>query len=169
MACMRCVREHGPVGAYLAAGFVRNRVWDSLYDRVSVQTTSDIDVVYFDASDTSTETEEAFEAKLAAVMPDEIWQVRNQARMHTYAGHAPFKDVSHALEHWAETATAVGVRLDDADKLDVVAPFSLEDLLQHRLRITPIVAQHDCGAFHQRVEKKHWRERWPSVEVIGTT
>lgn len=169
MACLRTARDFGPAGAYLAAGFIRNRYWDSLYEaqvKSAGVRNSDIDVVHFDAENVSPERDTAFEYALKKIMPDEDWQVRNQARMHDFAGHSPFHDLVHALMHWSETATAVAVRLNRNDTLEYLAPFGLDDLYEHRLRITPIVSKHDPAAFQRRVETKKWRERWPNVTVL---
>jgi uncharacterized protein len=40
----------------IAAGFVRNRVWDHLHGIVPARAPADIDVIYFDATDTSRES-----------------------------------------------------------------------------------------------------------------
>lgn len=170
MACLQTARDYGPEGAYLAAGFVRNRYWDSLYPgerRSDRFPASDIDVVYFDEKNTDTEQEAVFEQALKSRMPEDDWQVRNQARMHHFGGHLPFQDIAHALVHWSETATAIGVRLNTSGTLECVAPFGVTDLYEHRLRITPMVARHDPAAFQRRIAMKKWRQRWPNIVILG--
>src|SRR3954463_7310015 len=81
MKQLRAARTLGLPDWCIAAGFVRNRVWDHLHGIVPARLPVDIDVLYFDASDTRTEREAEFEARLSALMPLP-WEVRNQARMH---------------------------------------------------------------------------------------
>ena len=163
---LRLVRDLGPEMAYIAAGFVRNRVWDALYDQPALQTPSDVDVVYFDRDRASKESDLNAEALLTTHDASAEWQVRNQAYMHHHGGHAPFASLDDALMHWAETATSIGARLDDDEKLHFVAPFGFEDLLTHVLRITPIMKRTNPDGFYERLEKKRWQERWPDLRVI---
>ncbi|WP_262693064.1 nucleotidyltransferase family protein [Kordiimonas aquimaris] len=165
-ACLKAVQEVGPDDAYIAAGFVRNRYWDQLYDNNKAILAADIDVIYFDPDDATHNVEHAFEAALSSAVPDQQWQVRNQARMHEYGGHSPFKDLNDALMHWPEVATAIGVRMTNDDALEYIAPFGLDDLYDHVLRITPLVKEKDPSAFEKRLINKGWRKRWPQLRVI---
>ena len=49
----------------IAAGFVRNRVWDHLHGISPARPPADIDVLYYDATDLSRETEQALEGRLS--------------------------------------------------------------------------------------------------------
>src|SRR5918993_6105701 len=69
----------------IAAGFVRNRVWDHLHGISPPREPPDIDVLYYDAADLSKEREVEHEKRLDALLPGPLWQVRNQARMHIRA------------------------------------------------------------------------------------
>jgi hypothetical protein len=167
ISALKAVRDAGPCGAYIAAGFIRNRYWDSLYGQQESRPDVDIDVVYFDTSDVSKTSERDFETRLETLLPTGIWQVRNQARMHVFGNHLPFGDLEDALPHWSETATAVGLRMRENEELEVIAPFGLDDLYGHTLRITPSMKQHDPEGFDIRLAAKGWRERWPDLTVIG--
>src|SRR5260221_7689566 len=85
MEQLRSVRSLALPDWCIAAGFVRNRVWDHLHGIVPPRPTADIDVLYYDAADLSKETEQGFEARLSALVLAP-WQVRNQARMHLWKG-----------------------------------------------------------------------------------
>src|SRR5664279_3285453 len=74
MKQLRCVRTLGLPDWCIAAGFVRNRVWDHLHGISPPRPPADID-------DLSKAREQEFEARLGALVPAP-WQVRNQARMH---------------------------------------------------------------------------------------
>ena len=128
MEQLRAVRALALPDWCIAAGFVRNRVWDHLHGIAPPRAPVDIDVLYFDAADLSKETEQGFEARLAALLPAP-WQVRNQARMHVWKNLPQHKSTSDAMTYWLETVTAVGVRLEADDRLTVVAPLGTDDLL----------------------------------------
>lgn len=167
MLALKAVRDVGPPSAYIAAGFIRNRYWDSLYGKEMLWPDADVDVVYFDKSATGKNRDIVFERALEKFLPTSLWQVRNQARMHNFGNHPPFSDLSDALCHWAETATAVGVQITDADELRVISPFGLDDLYAHVLRITPSMKRNDPEGFEKRLSKKRWRERWPALTVVS--
>lgn len=164
---LELVHDHMPKGSYVAAGFVRNRVWDQCYTTPVRAAKSDIDVVYFDPEQSSKSRDLDFESQLQRLYPSAEWQVRNQARMHNFAGFAPFKSLEDALQHWAETATAVGVRLTQDGSLDWITPFGLADLLDHVLRVTPAIACHAPQSFWDRLGEKNWLSRWPDLKIIG--
>lgn len=163
---LETVRDYGPPDAFVAAGFVRNRFWDSLYEDSRIFADADIDVVYFEADSPDKNHDVQYETVLEAKMPTGIWQVRNQARMHHFNGHAPFESLGHALCHWAETATTVGVCLNPAGGMEVIAPFGLDDLYDHILRITPVMRRTDPHGFKKRVRQKGWQERWPRLRIV---
>ncbi len=167
MSALKAVEEVGPAKAYIAAGFIRNRYWDSLYAGVASEHDADIDVVYFDRTAVEKSRDIGYEQVLEHHSPTGMWQVRNQARMHMFGNHPPFTDLSGALCHWAETATTVGLRLTQAGDFQIIAPFGLDDLYDHILRITPSMKQHDAAGFDRRLAAKRWRERWPELTVVG--
>lgn len=166
LACLKAVQQYGPDGAYIAAGFIRNRYWDQLYGTNKAIPDTDVDVVYFNSADTSCNIESAFEFALSEAIPGQNWQVRNQARMHTYGGHSSFKSIDDALMHWPEVATAVGVRMAVDGTLECIAPFGLTDLYDHVLRITPAISEKDPTAFEKRLINKSWEKRWPRLRII---
>ena len=165
MEQLRAVRSLGLPDWCIAAGFVRNRVWDHLHGIVPARLPVDIDVLYFDASDTRPEREVELEAKLSALMPLP-WEVRNQARMHTVKKNLPpHRDTAHAMTFWLETVTPVGVRLEADDSLTVVAPLGTDDLLNLRCRPTEFGRQRRAE-YDARITSKRWRELWPKVVFL---
>lgn len=147
----------------IAAGFVRNRVWDHLHGIVPPRPPADIDLIYFDPADLSKDSEAAHERRLDALLPGLPWQVRNQARMHAWKNLPPHTGTADAMRSWLETVTAVGVRLEADDGLTVVAaPLAVEDLLSLRCRPTAYgrARRHEYEA---RIAAKRWRDLWPKV------
>lgn len=165
MKQLRAARELGLPDWCIAAGFVRNRVWDHLHGIAPPRAPVDIDVIYFDAGDVSRESEADCERRLDALLPGLPWQVRNQARMHVWKDLPPHRDTADSMIYWLESVTGIGVRLEAADTLSVIAPLGTDDLLNLHCRPTPFgrTRRHEYEA---RVEAKRWRELWPKVEFF---
>jgi hypothetical protein len=149
----------------IAAGFVRNRVWDHLHGISPPRLPADIDVLYYDAADLSKEREAAYEKQLDALLPGLPWQVRNQARMHVWKGLPQHKDTAASMTYWLETVTAVGVRLETDDSLTVIAPLGVDDLVGLRCRPTTF-GRTQLKDYEARIATKRWRELWPKVQFV---
>ena len=148
----------------IAAGFVRNRVWDHLHGISPPREPPDIDVLYYDATDLSREPEQVYEARLNALEPAP-WQVRNQARMHVWKDLPQHKDTADSMIYWLETVTAVGVRLEADDSLTVIAPLGIDDLVNLRCQPTAF-GRRRRHEYEARVTSKRWRELWPKVRFM---
>jgi hypothetical protein len=166
MAQLEAVRGLALPDAWIAAGFVRNRVWDRLSGIWPPRPIDDVDVVYFDVADPEGAGEAIHEAALSQRLPGVPWQVRNQARMHRRKGDAPYRDTAHSMLHWLETATAIGVRLDAAGRLEVLAPYGVADLLDLVCRPTNAGCRW-AAEYRARVTGKAWQSRWPRLLVIN--
>ena len=153
--------------AWIGAGFVRNRVWDSLIGRITRTAQDDVDVVYYDESDPDGDRETEIEARLAALVPDVIWQARNQRRMHRWRDKAdqPYRDTEDSLRYWLETPTAVAARLTDDERIEMLAPYGLDDLLSLTCRPTPAGLRR-ADDYRKRLASKCWRERWPEARFL---
>lgn len=153
--------------AWIGAGFVRNRVWDTLIGRNTRTDQDDIDVVYYDATDPDGDREQEIEARLLALVPGVIWQPRNQRRMHLYRnkGDRPYRDTEDSLRYWLETPTAVAARLTGAGRIELLAPYGLDDLLNLTCRPTPAGLRR-ASDYRDRLANKGWRARWPEASFL---
>lgn len=149
--------------AWLAAGFVRNLVWDRLHGHAESTPLADLDVIYFDATDCRPERDREIEALLAVQALGWPWSVKNQARMHLRNDDSPYRDCRDAMAHWPEVETALAARLTAEGALEVVSPFAQEGLLA--LHLTPNPWRPRPEAFRQRLATKGWLERWPRLQV----
>ena len=166
MRCLAVLAAHGPAGAWIGAGFVRNAVWDHLSGKDTEATPlADLDVVFHDPEVATAEHDARIEAALSLAAPDLPWSVRNQARMHERNGHRPYRDVADALTHGPETATAIAARLGPQG-VEILAPFGVEDVLEMILRPTPAFRTKPEIPL-ARLEAKGWLTRWPSLRVVG--
>lgn len=164
MDVLRAARSLALPDGWVGAGFVRALVWDILSGHADRAAIDDVDVVYHDSTDISEESEKAHDASLARAMPGVPWSCKNQARMHLKAGLAtPYADTADGLCHWTETATAVAVRLDEADDIRVLAPFGLDDLFGMVVRPTPFFREGRMEPYRARLRAKKWESRWPRL------
>ena len=160
--CLQAVRDlHLPDG-YIAAGFLRNAIWDAVHQQPTTAL-NDIDVVFFEPNDTSLEREQALEAQLSLAIAGARFEVRNQARMHIKHQHAPYQSAADGIRRWVEQATCVGVRLRDDDQLEFVAPFGLA--LNWSLHVTLNPEFPQPALFCQRIRDKKWLTHWPLLHV----
>ena len=150
---------------WIGAGFVRSKVWDFLHGYTQRTAIPDIDVIYFDKSDTSENKEKIIEQTLYDALPKINWSVKNQARMHILHNDTPYKNSTEGLSRWVETATCIGVTLDANGDLSITAPNGIEDLTHLVLRPTPNTNT-SIEIFHKRINDKNWLKKWPKLKVV---
>jgi hypothetical protein len=169
MAQLRAVRGLGLQHWCIGAGAVRNLVWDHLHGHAQPSALADVDVAFFDPTPPSPDHDARLQSRLQALLPGCPWEVTNQALVHTwfeaFFGHAvpPLPSLEAAVASWPEYATAVGVWLDAADQVQVIAPLGLDDLWGQRVRRNP--ARVSLATYRERVRSKRYTERWPQVVV----
>ena len=163
MDVLRAVREVDPPSWVAGAGALRSVVWDRLHDFQQATPIRDVDVAYFDETDLSRGREDEIVAELCARRPDVPWEVTNQAGVHVWY-EAKFgypiprlRSVEEAVGMWPETATSVAVRLLHDDRVRVVAPCGVDDLLGLVLRRN--TRQVSREFFLQRLREKRIQER----------
>lgn len=146
---------------WIGAGFVRNAVWHHLHGRTKMPLEGDVDVIWYNPNCIDAAEDRRFEAQLALSEPSFVWSVKNQARMHTRNGDAPYSSSSDAMTHWPETATAVAARRKGATGCEIAAPLGLDDLFDLVLRPTPRFRRDKRAIYEQRVLGKSWTTAWP--------
>lgn len=149
---------------WIGAGFVRNAVWDHLHQHSRSPLDGDVDVVWHDPWRADPGEDRRLEAALQAAEPSISWSVKNQARMHSRNGDAPYASTIDAMRHWPETATAVAVRRTDEEGCEMAAPFGLNDLLSLVLRPTPHFARERRHIYEERLRTKQWATLWPLLK-----
>ncbi len=155
---------------YLGAGCVAQTVWNELHGFPPTVNISDYDLVYFDRSDLSEDSEDFRAAQARELLQDlggEI-DLKNEARVHLWYpdhfGYAiePYTSTEDAISTWPTTATAVGVRKEADGQLTVFAPFGLDDLFG--LVVRPNKRQITEEIYLRKVER--WTKCWPKLVVI---
>lgn len=150
--------------AWVAAGLIRNKVWDVLHN---INTPiNDIDVIYFDSTDTSWETEKDIEKKLEILMPNLPWSVKNQARMHLKNGFDSYTCSFDGVAHFTEIPTAIAVKMCNSE-LEIMAPYGLEDLFEKIVKPTPYYQNNSKlhSIYIERMQEKKWDDIWIELYV----
>jgi uncharacterized protein len=154
----------------IGAGALRNAVWDRLHGCTEPTPLADVDLGFFDPADLTDARDEEIETALRARLPGVPWEAKNQAAVHLWYPRRfglevePFANAAEAVATFPETATAVAVRLESDDRLTVVAPFGLDDLLGLVHRHNPRRATVEL--YEQRLARKRIAERWPRVTIV---
>lgn len=171
MQALRAARGLGLSSWCIGAGAVRNLVWDHLHGFEAPTENTDVDLVYFDPVGPSGEAERALEAALSRQLPDCRWEAVNQAHVHRWLQTQtadrivpPFRSLKEGVGSWPEVATCVGVTLDEAHGIRVIAPHGLCDLFDMVVRPNPSCVS--GKAFAARLAAKRWDVRWPGVTVL---
>jgi hypothetical protein len=156
--------------AWLVAGCLAQTVWNLSVRHQAERGIKDIDIVYFDLSDISVETERSHETRLRSRfdgLPVKL-DVKNEARVHLWYeaafGYpiAPYASARDAIASFPTTATAFGVRQEHG-MFECYAPFGLDDLFD--LVIRPNKRQITEAIYAAKVER--WRTLWPHLTFLS--
>jgi len=161
MQLLDAVAQVNTQTCYIAAGFIRNLVWDHLHQYPATPL-NDIDVIYFDPHSKEPNKQLTIQTQLQQTIPGVNWQVKNQAYMHTYNNDAPYCNLLDAISYWPEKETAVAVRLTSKQTLELVSAFGLKSLLAGDISYNPKRAR---ATFQQRLAQKQWLQLWPKLKL----
>ncbi|WP_306007808.1 nucleotidyltransferase family protein [Bacillus sp. MMSF_3353] len=152
---------------WICAGFVRSKIWDTLHDYEIRTATPDIDVIYFDQLHTDEVYEQSLEKALVNMDASIPWSVKNQARMHVVNNMPPYSSSVDAISKFPETATALGVTLDELNNVILTAPCGIEDVLSLQVRPTAhfLETKERLHMYNTRVNKKKWQNIWPNIAI----
>ena len=107
MKILTIIRDLGLKDSWLAAGSVRNFIWNLLSDKPAFDRDTDVDVIFFDP-DVSYEETLSIENKLREDFPQYQWELKNQVYMHQHSPHTPpYRNSCDAMSKYPERCTAV--------------------------------------------------------------
>ena len=157
MSILKVIEKVNLADGWICAGIIRNKVWDSLHSTTTP--INDIDVIYFDTSDTSWEIEKQIESELELLLPNQPWAVKNQARMHMKSGFEPFISSYDGVAHFP-------VRRCNKE-IEIMAPYGIQDLFEMRVRPTPFyqLTSKFYPIYVERVKGKVWNKVWWNVAI----
>ncbi|MBE1554198.1 nucleotidyltransferase family protein [Sporosarcina limicola] len=169
MDLLKCAKSLGLPDWWICAGFVRSKVWDVLHGFDERTAIPDIDVIYYDSSNIDEAAEKELEEVLNSQYPTIPWSVKNQVRMHIANNIPPYSSSVDAISKFPETATALGVKLDERNNVILAAPHGIQDVVNFKVKPTPCFKESSerYRIFEERVRKKNWQAIWSKVEVKG--
>ena len=165
MAILTIISNLGLKDSWLAAGSVRNFIWNLLSDKPAFDRDTDVDVIFFDP-DVSYEETLAIERQLKKDFPQYQWELKNQVYMHLHSPHtSPYTSSRDAMSKYPERCTALGLRLHVDATLELFAPYGLEDILNFQVAPTPHFLENEdrMKLYQKRLSKKNWREKWKNL------
>ena len=161
LSILETVKSLNLPDSWIGAGFVRNKIWDYKHQRTRTSL-NDIDVIFFDESNSSKEYELTLEEKLHTIMPSVNWSVKNQVRMSARNVHTPYKNCYEAISYWPETATAIAVKLNSSNQIEFIAPYGLNDIFNLIVKPTP---NFDLTTYRNRIVGKKWKDAWDKLVI----
>lgn len=154
---------------WICAGFVRSKIWDNLHDFSERTPIPDVDVIYFDPKNIAELEEKRIEEKLKILNPNIPWSVKNEARMHIRNNVVPYTSSIDAISKFPETATALGVKLDDYDCDNVIltAPCGIHDVVNLEVKPTPFITElkERAAIYDERILNKNWKSTWRKLKI----
>lgn len=151
--------------SWLAAGSVRNFIWNILSGKPGFDAETDVDVIFFDPT-VSYEKTLQLEMELRKAFPAYSWELKNQVYMHIHSPNTqPYTSSKDAMSKYPECCTAIGLRLLENDKLELFAPYGLADIRAFQVRPTPhfLADAERKKLYMERLSKKNWQEKWPQL------
>lgn len=168
MEILRAAKSLNLPDWWVCAGFVRTKVWDTLHGYDYRTPLPDIDVIYFDKNEVCEEKEKHHEKRLLELCPIEPWSVKNQARMHVINNLPPYANSTEAMSKFPETATAIGVKLNQDNQIQLNAPCGIQDLINLKVKPTVLykkTAEH-ASIYENRLKQKNWQALWPDITIL---
>ena len=167
MDALKNVRTLGLPDWYIAAGAIRNTVWNVLHNFLTQSHLKDIDVVYFDSHDLKGIKEKTSKLLLHNMQPSVQWDVVNQVKTSSFNSQCRNATSScTSIAYWSETCTCVGVRLEEDDSITICAPHGLYDLFS--LLVKPVPAPYqDLNLYAKRMKEKQWQNIWPTLTITS--
>ena len=151
--------------SWLAAGSIRNFIWNILSGKPGFDTETDVDVIFFDPT-VSYEKTLQLEMELRKAFPAYSWELKNQVHMHIHSPNTqPYTSSKDAMSKYPECCTAIGLRLLENGMLELFAPYGLADIRAFQVRPTPhfLADAERKELYMERLSKKNWQAKWPQL------
>ncbi|MET3193937.1 nucleotidyltransferase family protein [Bacillus sp. OAE603] len=152
---------------WICAGFVRSKIWDNLHGFEERTRLEDIDVIYFDPTNLDESVEKKYEEILKDLRMDMPWSVKNEARMHLKNNIQPYQSCVDAISKFPETATALGVKLNEMDEIILTAPCGIDDAINGIIKPSPqfLNSRGAIEIFEARLLQKNWKQKWHMLQI----
>ena len=159
-----------PFEYFVGAGCITNTVWNDISGYHLEYGLSDIDIVYYEPEDKTSESEKKLKEKLLNRLGDFPFKldVKNQARVHLWYEKKfgfsiePYQSLEAAIDSWPTTATALGLRKEQDGSYTIYATYDLDDLFSMIVRPNKLMITREI---YENKAKK-WREKWPKLMIV---
>lgn len=93
--------------------------------------------------------------------------MKNEARMHSVNGIPPYTSSVDAIAKFPETATALGVKLDDDHRLILAAPCGVSDVINMLVKPTAYFKENEERRiiYENRIVAKDWQSVWENITI----
>jgi uncharacterized protein len=157
---------------WVAGGCLFQTAWNVLSGKDPEQAICDYDVFYFDASDTSRESEDRANLRAATLFADLDCQVdvRNQARVHLWyedefgVAYPPLGKSTDGIDRFLAVCCMVAIRRTADGSLDLYAPLGVEDALSMTMRPNPWFPGAPGNSYARKAAR--WKTQWPELVVL---
>lgn len=157
---------------YIAAGSVFQTVWN-YYDNNDLNyNIKDIDIIYYDNSDLSVETDIKYYQLIDEYCKSKGYKyeidVSNEARMHLWKKEKynidvePYINSEDAIDKWIATVHAIGITKKD-NNIKIYAPYGLSDIFSKTIR--PIKHKYNTKEIYDK-KANSWNERFNDLNII---
>jgi len=87
--------------------------------------------------------------------------------MHSVNDFPPYTSAEDAISKFPETATALGVKLDENNKVVLAAPCGIHDVLHLEVKPTPFFTERKerAAVYEAQIRKKNWKSVWNMIMV----
>ena len=107
MAVLAIIRDLDLADAWLAAGAVRNFIWNQLSGKPGFDATTDMDLVFYDPAISYEETQQ-IEQELKRIYPQYAWEVKTKSTCTNIArGQLPYTSACDAVSKYPEQCTVL--------------------------------------------------------------
>ena len=165
MDLLNCAKSLNLPDWWICAGFVRSKIWDVQHGFDERTPIPDIDVIYYDQSNVEEGVEKNHEEVLRKLLSNVPWSVKNQARMHVANNSSPYTSSVDAIGRFPETATSLGVKLDEENNVIMTSPHGIQDAVNLIVKPTPyfLESKERMLIYEKRVREKNWPLTWYNI------
>ena len=166
MTVLAIIRDLNLADAWLAAGAVRNFIWNQLSGKPGFDATTDLDLVFEDPTISYEETQQ-IEQELKKTYPQYALGSENQVYMHQHSpGTAPYHSACDAVSKYPEQCTALAVRLRKEGQLELFLLMGQRISKTSSFSRLRIFSQPRAfNGLYRADEKENWQSKWPPLEV----
>ncbi len=154
--------------AWLGAGTIFQNVWNVLHGYELNTYIKDIDILYWDDSDLSWQSENRYMSALTETLTDITipFDVKNVARIHLWYEErfgipkSEYLSVEESIATWPVIGACMAMRLKDG-KLEFIAPYGFQDMFTLRVRPNKVLVNQTI--YENKALK--WQAQWPMLSV----